>query len=66
MLALGVKRFCVDGVEVEFHDSAVAKALMGTAEGVEEFDAVALQRHRDKSEEEEKARGLDLLFRSVG
>lgn len=63
MLALGVSRFSVDGLEVEFSPQAVARALMPAAKPVDAAKAQALR--AVEAERAERARLRDELW-SVG
>ncbi len=65
MLALGVKRFTCNGVEVEFHDAAVAQALSPQAEP-EPYDEVSEARKRDKADQDHAEEQVKLLFRGMG
>lgn len=69
MLALGVRRFVSEGLEVEFHDAAIGRALTTEQETFAEVDPEEAYRvaRRDEDVAARDAGGdLDLLFRSAG
>ena len=66
MLALGVKRFKLGELEVEFHDSAVQRSFEKQApEDKSPEDAYLVELLKQEKKKSDVSAQMDVLFRSV-